>query len=149
MDLKLHGCGCFAEGHLYALDLEGCLVENTREVNKMLATAFKGLSVASSSSVLGGRPCQPGTTHRPLPLQRSPVCPSIEAAHKKGGGSTKNGRYGGTTFWTWHKPLRSSAEGQMLLPSTSPIGVCGQNDAFSSSYFWPSRADCWTCVQRL
>jgi hypothetical protein len=58
----------------------------------MLATAFKGLSLTSSSSLLGGRPCQAGTTHRPLPLQRSPVCPSIEAAHKKGGGSTKNGR---------------------------------------------------------
>ena len=60
----------------------------------MLATAFKGLSLTSSSSLLGGRPCQAGTTYRPLPLQRSAVCPSIEAAHKKGGGSTKNGRCG-------------------------------------------------------
>ncbi len=60
----------------------------------MLATAFKGLSVTSSSALLGGRPCQAGTTHRPLPLQRNSVCPSIEAAHKKGAGSSKNGRYG-------------------------------------------------------
>ena len=60
----------------------------------MLATAFKGLPLTSSSSLLGGRPCQAGTTYRPLPLQRSAVCPSIEAAHKKGGGSTKNGRCG-------------------------------------------------------
>ena len=99
----LHGCGCFAEDILWALDLEGCELGDSKQGSKMLATAFKGLSVASSSSVLGGRPCQPGTTHRPLPLQRSPVCPSIEAAHKKGGGSTKNGRCGGSAFWTYLK----------------------------------------------
>ena len=77
----------------------------------MLATAFKGLSLTSSSSLLGGRPCQAGTIYRPLPLQRSAVCPSIEAAHKKGGGSTKNGRCGpaartpGYTQQTAHKRL--------------------------------------------
>jgi len=76
-------------------DLAGCGLKVVGKTGKMLATAFKGLSVTSSSSLLGGRPCQAGTIHRPLPLQRSPVCPSIEAAHKKGAGSSKNGRYGG------------------------------------------------------
>lgn len=59
----------------------------------MLATAFSGLSLTSSCSLLGGKPSQLQSTHRCPPLQRSIGCPNIEAAHKKGGGSTKNGRY--------------------------------------------------------
>ncbi len=59
---------------------------------KMLATAFTGLSLTSSCSLLAGKPSQLQSTHRCPPLQRSVGCPNIEAAHKKGGGSTKNGR---------------------------------------------------------
>ncbi|EIE27562.1 hypothetical protein COCSUDRAFT_21462 [Coccomyxa subellipsoidea C-169] len=58
----------------------------------MLATAFTGLSLTSSCSLLAGKPSQLQSTHRCPPLQRSVGCPNIEAAHKKGGGSTKNGR---------------------------------------------------------
>lgn len=66
----------------------------------MLATSFAGLSLSSSCSLLGSRPCQLQGHHRSVPLQRSSVCPNIEAAHKKGGGSTKNGRYGKEIFRT-------------------------------------------------
>ncbi|CAL8463415.1 g2949 [Coccomyxa elongata] len=58
----------------------------------MLATSFTGLSLTSSSSLIGRRPSQLKSTQRSPPLQRSTGCPNIEAAHKKGGGSTKNGR---------------------------------------------------------
>ena len=61
----------------------------------MLETAFTGLSLTPSSSVFWRRPCQLHSASKPAPLQRSTGCPLIEAAHKKGGGSTKNGRYVG------------------------------------------------------
>ena len=84
----------------------------------MLATAFKGLSLTSSSSLLGGRPCQAGTTHRALPVQRSFVCPTIKAAHKKGGGSTKNGRCG-LAGCTPGCPQHIALEGAVLLEDHS------------------------------
>jgi large subunit ribosomal protein L27 len=52
----------------------------------MLTTAFTGLSIHAGSSLLGNKPRV--TTACP-PLMR-PL--TIEAAHKKGAGSTKNGR---------------------------------------------------------
>lgn len=56
----------------------------------MLATSFAGMSLQSSAhdSFACGHRLQQG---QPLPV-RAPVPFSVEAAHKKGGGSTKNGR---------------------------------------------------------
>lgn len=48
-----------------------------------------GLSVGSSSAFMAGSPLQ---QRRSLRVATPVSCPMIEAAHKKGAGSTKNGR---------------------------------------------------------
>ena len=54
----------------------------------MLATAFTGLSLSSGAAFMGGRALQ-----QQRPMRAAPMVPAtIEAAHKKGAGSTKNGR---------------------------------------------------------
>lgn len=56
----------------------------------MLATSFANMSL--QSSVYGSFTCGHRLQQRqPLPV-RAPAPFSVEAAHKKGGGSTKNGR---------------------------------------------------------
>ncbi|KAK7271443.1 hypothetical protein RJT34_27356 [Clitoria ternatea] len=55
-----------------------------------LATAFKGLSLSSSSSLFGGGSLRAGPTSVVCLPRRAPLI--IENAHKKGAGSTKNGR---------------------------------------------------------
>ena len=54
-----------------------------------LVSAMAGLSVGSGSAFLAGSPLQ---QRRPLRVFTPLSCPQIEAAHKKGAGSTKNGR---------------------------------------------------------
>ena len=54
----------------------------------MLSTAFAGLRIGASPAFLGGRPQQRAPMRAATPL----VPATIEAAHKKGAGSTKNGR---------------------------------------------------------
>ena len=54
----------------------------------MLATAFHGVSLSCGAAFLGGRAIQ-----QRAPMRAAPMVPAtIEAAHKKGAGSTKNGR---------------------------------------------------------
>lgn len=55
-----------------------------------LATAFKGLSLSSSSSSFAGASLRAGPTSLVCLPRRRPLI--IENAHKKGAGSTKNGR---------------------------------------------------------
>ena len=61
-----------------------------------IATAFKGLSLSSPSSFLtGGGATSPLLRAGPTPLVSLPQRPlplTIQNAHKKGAGSTKNGR---------------------------------------------------------
>lgn len=55
----------------------------------MLATAFHGAALNCGAAFLGGRPL----AQRAQPMRAAPLVPAtIEAAHKKGAGSTKNGR---------------------------------------------------------
>ena len=55
----------------------------------MLATAFHGAALNCGAAFLGGRPL----AQRAQPIRAAPLVPAtIEAAHKKGAGSTKNGR---------------------------------------------------------
>jgi len=55
-----------------------------------LATAFKGLSLSSSSSFFAGASLRAGPASVVCLPRRRPLI--IENAHKKGAGSTKNGR---------------------------------------------------------
>lgn len=62
---------------------------NANKYLKMLATAFHGAALTCGAAFLGGRPL----AQRSQPMRAAPLVPAtIEAAHKKGAGSTKNGR---------------------------------------------------------
>ncbi|KAK0588995.1 hypothetical protein LWI29_008256 [Acer saccharum] len=66
----------------------------TVSISLNLASAFKGLSLSSSNSssyLKGDFNVAPNFVTLPL-IQHSPFTLTIESAHKKGAGSTKNGR---------------------------------------------------------
>lgn len=55
----------------------------------MLASSFTGAKLQAGAAFLGGRQLQ----QQRSPMRATPLIPAtIEAAHKKGAGSTKNGR---------------------------------------------------------
>lgn len=55
----------------------------------MLTSSFCGARLSSGAAFVGGRPLQ---QHVPSKVAAPLVPATIEAAHKKGAGSTKNGR---------------------------------------------------------
>lgn len=56
----------------------------------MLASSFLGSRIGSSQAFVTARPVRRGVAHLQVPQPAVPL--TIEAAHKKGSGSTKNGR---------------------------------------------------------